>query len=395
MSDWVSTTLGQLISTSGGSIKTGPFGTTLKAGEYAQIGAPVVSVGEVGYGSLHINESTPRVPKTVTQRLPEYLLAAGDIVFGRKGAVDRSAWVKHEEAGWFLGSDGIRLRLPDSVNSRFVGYQLRSSETRKWLLQHAAGTTMASLNHRVLERVPLRLPSLHMQHAIAEVLGALDDKIAANTNLVQAADGLSAVIFSSMFQDFERRPLTDVANFVNGKAFTKGASGTGRVVVRIAELNSGIGGSTVFSDIDVPEQHLARHGDVLFAWSGSLTLHRWFRPEAIVNQHIFKVIPSNGYPEWCVYSLVANKLEEFRAIAADKATTMGHIQRRHLEEPAAVPSMTEINFRDTEMTALWERALLAEQESLSLAEIRDALLPELMSGKLRVKDAEKRVEEVL
>ena len=55
------------------------------------------------------------------------------------------------------------------------------------------------------------------------------------------------------------------------------------MVVRIAELNSGPGGSTVYNDVSVDEENLARPGDLLFAWSGSLTVRRWFRPEAIVN----------------------------------------------------------------------------------------------------------------
>jgi type I restriction enzyme S subunit len=189
--------------------------------------------------------------------------------------------------------------------------------------------------------------------------------------------------------------LTDVARFVNGKAFTKDASGTGRVVVRIAELNSGLGGSTVYNDIEVADQHLARPGDLLFAWSGSLTLHRWFRPEAIVNQHIFKVIPQRGFPIWCAYGLISRKLDEFKAVAADKATTMGHIQRRHLEELVDVPTRAVMESNDDEMTTLWNRALLAEQESLTLGSLRDALLPELMAGRIRVNDAEMTVEEVL
>jgi len=74
---------------------------------------------------------------------------------------------------------------------------------------------------------------------------------------------------------------------------------------------------------------------------------------------------------------------------------MGHIQRRHLEEPVSVPTMAQVEHHDAAMTALWERALLAEQESVGLAGLRDVLLPQLMSGKIRVRDAEKTVEEVL
>lgn len=164
--------------------------------------------------------------------------------------------------------------------------------------------------------------------------------------------------------------------------------GTGRVVVRIAELNSGIGGSTVYSDIDVPDQHVARPGALLFAWSGSLTLHRWFRKEAIVNQHIFKVIPNNGYPLWLVYELIRQKLAEFKAIAADKATTMGHIQRKHLEEPVPVPSRAQIAAKDELMTALWRRGLEAQVESEKLGAIRDSLLPHMMTGRLQANSVE-------
>jgi type I restriction enzyme S subunit len=243
---------------------------------------------------------------------------------------------------------------------------------------------------------PVAMPPLHEQLAIAEVLGALDDKIAANARVVATADALAATRLLAMLEvSGEQQPLSALAEFVNGRAFTKGATGTGRVVIRIAELNSGIGGSTVYNDIDVPEHHLARPGDLLFAWSGSLTVHRWFRPEAIVNQHIFKVIPADGYPLWCVNGVLRRKLSEFQAIAANKATTMGHIQRRHLDEEVPVPTRAQIQGNGAVMTALWQRALAAEVESLQLEQVRDTLLPQLMSGKIRVKDAEDMVSEAV
>jgi hypothetical protein len=65
------------------------------------------------------------------------------------------------------------------------------------------------------------------------------------------------------------QPLSSLARFVNGRAFTKDATGTGKMVVRIAELNSGPGASTVYNEIDVDGTNLARTGDLLFAWSGS------------------------------------------------------------------------------------------------------------------------------
>src|SRR2546429_286201 len=81
------------------------------------------------------------------------------------------------------------------------------------------------------------------------------------------------------------RPVSSLATFVNGGAYTNGATGSGRIVIRIAELNRGTGPSTVYNDIDVPDDRTARTGDLLMAWSGSLGVYVWLGPEAIVNQH--------------------------------------------------------------------------------------------------------------
>lgn len=104
--DWEVKSIAEL-----GAIKTGPFGTLLKASEYSgTVGVPLISVGEVGPGAFKVKEHTPRVPENVVRRLPQYVLQTGDIVFGRKGAVERSALVTKNENGWFLGSDGISVR---------------------------------------------------------------------------------------------------------------------------------------------------------------------------------------------------------------------------------------------------------------------------------------------
>lgn len=201
--EWRETTVGELIARDGGSIKTGPFGTVLKAHEYSRDGVPLISVGEVGYGSLRVHDKTPRAPREVVERLPDYLLEAGDIVFGRKGAVDRSAIVKAEQQGWFLGSDGIRLRLPRTCNARFVAYQLQTREAREWLLQHATGSTMASLNQAIIERIPLVLPSISDQDRLVGIVGCLDEKIELNRRMCETLEAMARALFKSWFVDFD------------------------------------------------------------------------------------------------------------------------------------------------------------------------------------------------
>lgn len=180
--------LGDIVRRERGSIRTGPFGTTLKASEYAAVGVPVVSVGEVGHGTFRVHKETRRVGPEVLKRLAVYRLNVGDIVFARKGAVDRSAVVRDGQDGWFLGSDGIRLRLgrgSRQVNPIYLGYALRAADVRRWLLRNATGTTMATLNQDLLERVPVWIPERREQDRIAYALDEVSD-------LIDALERLSA-----------------------------------------------------------------------------------------------------------------------------------------------------------------------------------------------------------
>jgi type I restriction enzyme, S subunit len=197
-------TIGALLDETGGSIKTGPFGTKLKASEYTPTGVPVISVGEVGFGRLRVHHDTPRVDETVSSRMPEFLLNAGDIVFGRKGAVERSAQVQPDEDGYFLGSDGIRIRLNvEECDPKFISYQLQTPAHRSWMIQHAAGTTMPSLNEGIIRRIPIVLPPIAEQKAIAAVLGALDDKIELNRRMNATLEAMARALFQSWFVDFD------------------------------------------------------------------------------------------------------------------------------------------------------------------------------------------------
>lgn len=362
----------------------------VQPGSARETGVPVVRAGDLRSGRINVLNPL-RVTPEISARHARTVLRGGEILFAVVGTVGETAIVPIELAGWNVAR-AVAVLKPHGVSTRWLEYALQSPSVKRQIDSYLNTTVQPTLNLADLTRLILPRIPLPEQQAIAEVLGALDDKIAANTALAERADELAHRTFLSL-TSANKVPLSTTAEFVNGKAFTKGASGTGRVVIRIAELNGGIGGSTVFSDAVVDDKHVARAGDVLFAWSGSLTLHRWFRDEAIVNQHIFKVIPREGHHPWLVYELLRQKLPYFKAIAADKATTMGHIQRHHLDKVVEIPSLSDINRSHPLMSGLWRSALQAEQESLTLAATRDALLPQLMSGKLRVRDAEAAASE--
>ena len=285
--------------------------------------------------------------------------------------------------------DFVNWVCNDDLNPNYLRFALvaETDSIRRW----ATGSTHKTLYFPEAKAIHLLMPDRKTQDAVAEVLAAFDDKIAANRRIVASADTLRTALWEEWTDNASLIPLSSIARFVNGKAFTRDATGTGKVVIRIAELNSGIGGSTVYNDIDVAEEHLARPGDLLMAWSGSLTTARWFRDEAIVNQHIFKVIPFDKKLMWATASALDTKMVEFKSIAAGKATTMGHIQRHNLDEPVSWPELTDA--QQDLGDSLWMRALQAERENERLFATRYELLPLFMSGRISVSDFGTRVEQ--
>lgn len=383
-------TLGELLDETGGSIKTGPFGTVLKAAEYSRSGAPVISVGEVGHGHLRIHERTPRVPDDVVERLPEYRLRSGDIVFGRKGAVDRSAWLRAHEDGYFLGSDGIRVRVGNGADSRFVAYQLQSSRLRDWLIQHSAGTTMASLNQPTLERVPLRIPELVEQRGIAEVLGALDDKIAANAALVRTCDELAAALTRSSLSAEESR-LGDIADVVMGSSppgTSYNESGAG------APFNQGVRDFGVRNPANrvwtIAPVRMAATADTLVSVRAPVGRTNLAAEATCIGRGLAAVRARDGRAMTLFH--VLRDQPDVWAPFESEGTIFGSINKQQLAGVrVGVVLADRAHWLEKQLEAIEARISSALRESDQLACTRDVLLPLLMSGKIRVNDAERIV----
>ena len=146
------------------AIKTGPFGTQLKASEYVEHGTPVLNVRNLGFATVN-TEKLEMVSDETLERLSAHKLMTGDIVFGRKGAVERHAYISEAENGWMQGSDCIRLRvLSDRINPRYM------------VSMCSHGTTMASLNQKIIEKIVFPLPSREVQDRIVSILLSLDEK---------------------------------------------------------------------------------------------------------------------------------------------------------------------------------------------------------------------------
>jgi type I restriction enzyme S subunit len=200
---WKVCTLGESEKRGEIELTTGPFGTQLKAAEYVENGTPVINVRNIGLGEIR-DEKLEYLSSITVNRLLKHLLKSGDIVFGRKGAVDRHAFIKKKQDGWFQGSDCLRLRVvTNDIEPRFLSYCFLIPEHRQWMINQCShGATMSSLNQDVLKRILLRIPPISTQRKIVSILANYDGLIENNSQRIAILEEMARRIYEEWFVNF-------------------------------------------------------------------------------------------------------------------------------------------------------------------------------------------------
>jgi type I restriction enzyme S subunit len=358
----------------------------------------------------------------------------GDLIFTQRGTLGQVAIVpSHRYDRYIVSQSQMKLTVnSDIADVLFVYYYFKAPQQQDYIKRSTIQTGVPHTNLELLRTTPVILPPLLEQRAIAGVLGALDDKIELNRRMNETLEAMAQAVFKSWFVDFDpvrakaqgrrpacmdaatarlfpdsfvdsvlgeipkgwrTRPLDEIAAFLNGLPLQKFPATGERYlpVIKIAEMRRGCTGASDRASINIPREYVVEDGDILFSWSGSLAVCIWAGGRGALNQHLFKVT-STRYPNWFCYQWIRHHLPDFQAIAAGKATTMGHIQRYHLHDAFAVTPPDQLLSRiDGVMAPTLRRTTLAWLESRSLAALRDTLLPKLLSGEIRVKAAEKMV----
>jgi type I restriction enzyme S subunit len=281
---------------------------------------------------------------------------------------------------------------PSLVAPGYLVAYLAHPLTKGYMESFNAGGSRRAITKGHIESFQVPLPPLNEQKYIGVMLGTIDKKIELNRRMNETIEAIARAIFKSWFVngDMPRSSSLDaVADFLNGLALQKfPPTGKGDLpVIKIAELRRGNTMGSDFASSEMPAEYVVKDGDVLFSWSGTLEVVIWCGGKGALNQHLFKVT-SHKYPKWFYYFWIKEHLQAFQAIAASKATTMGHIQRHHLTEAqVAVPSEERLREGDALIGPMVNRIIGNSLESRTLATLRDALLPKLMSGEIRTRDA--------
>jgi type I restriction enzyme S subunit len=151
-----------------------------------------------------VEDGIARITEEDANRLGQHRLRAGDIIYSRRGDVEKRALIREREEGWFCGTGCLRVRLGSGiVDPLFASLFLGHPSIREWIVRHAVGATMPNLNTAIMSSVPFALPPLAEQKAIAAVLGALDDKIELNRRMNATLEAMARALFQSWFIDFD------------------------------------------------------------------------------------------------------------------------------------------------------------------------------------------------
>jgi type I restriction enzyme S subunit len=279
---------------------------------------------------------------------------------------------------------------PKLASNYYLYYWLKGNT--EYLNSLGTGTTFAEISGSVIKDIEITLPPLKEQQAIAEVLSSIDDKIDLLHRNNKTLEEMAETLFRQWFvegakEDWEEYPLDNLAEYLNGLALQKFPAVKGQPTIpaiKIREMNQGLTDSTDRVSPDIPEKYLVYNGDILFSWSGSLDVIIWSEGTGALNQHLFKVIPKI-LPKWLVYFATRLFLPDFRDIANDKATTMGHIQRHHLSDAKIkLPDFSCIPQYDKIIDPIFSKLLQNKEQINKLKSLRDSLLPKLMTGQVRV-----------
>ena len=359
-------------------------------------GVPVIKVNNLIDG-LHSKGELDVTTKENDEKYSRTRLEGDELIVSVVGTVGKTAIVPKSFRGCNLVRAVAMIDIKENWLSRWVKYYIDSPAGQAYIEQNLNTTVQATLNIKTLVDMPIPFLKEDEMRKIVTILEAIDRKIECNQQINDNLYAQVKAIFSENFLNLDFLPdgwktgnLLDIADYLNGLAMQKYRpkdGETGLPVLKIKELRQGIcDASSELCSPSIKSEYIIHDGDIIFSWSGSLLVDIWCGGTCGLNQHLFKVT-SNNYDKWFYYLWTAHYLDRFIAVAADKATTMGHIKREELEKAEVIiPSKCDYKRIRTLIKPLFDLIISNRIENRKLTALRNILLPKIMSGEIDVSD---------
>lgn len=412
-----------------------------KTSDFVQSGIPFVMASDLREGRVDLL-SCAHITEEQARSLRKGFAKQGDVLLSHKATIGRTAIVQVNEYPFIMLTPQItyyRIQDDSRLSNRYLKYYFDSRSFQKIFETWAdAGSTRAYLGITAQGKLPIILPSIDFQERIVETIAPLDDKIELNRRMNETLEAMARAIFKDWFVDFgptrakaegrepylapeiwnlfpatlddddkpegwETQSVIDQAEWVNGAAYKNmhfGDAPDALPVVKIAELKAGVTSNTKHTNTALGEKYRIVDGEVLFSWSGnpdtSIDTFIWTGGDAWLNQHIFAVRDNGKRSPAFLYTMLKRLKPEFAEIARNKQTTgLGHVTKQDLKRMQIhVGSVSILSKFDDLVGPIHSRLRLNLYENNALSSTRDLLLPKLMSGEIRLREAEQAVEAV-
>lgn len=405
-------------------------GDWIETKDQSPTGYRLIQIGNIGVGRFRESGKPKYVSEDTFRRLRCTKIEIGDVLVARMPDPTGRAWCVDARIPDSITSVDVAIVRtdPTRLDAKYLAYFLNEKSTLSFIASQQTGSTRQRIKRSDLASLEILTPPLPTQKAIANFLTNLDKKIAINNALSKTLEDIARTVFKSWFIDFDPvkakmageapvgmdaetavlfpdsmedselgevpagwvpRPLDSIAEYLNGLAMQKFPvvdDSDVLPVIKIAQLRAGHTQRADLASGSLDPRYIIEDGDILFSWSGTLEVKHWTGGKGALNQHLFKVTGTT-VPDWFAYFATRSFLDEFRAIASSKATTMGHIQRRHLTEAClAVPSSDLLEQASEVIGPMISLRIELLRQNKTLAKLRDSLLPRLVSGELEIPD---------
>lgn len=404
------TTLLDICDNANGHIQTGPFGSQLHQTDYSIIGIPVIMPKDIIDG--YVSEATiARVSSDWVEKLSRHKVSEGDIIYSRRGDVGRCAYITDKEAGWLCGTGCLRVSVDQGLAyPRYVYYYLKQASIVGWVEKHAIGATMLNLNTTILGEVPMQLPSLPVQHRIADILSTYDDLIENNRKQIKLLEEAAQRLYKEWFVDL-RFPGWETTPFVDGlpEGWTQSCLSEAIDFNPTVKLEKGAARRTVpmsalsTSSMEIDESQVTEtqsstgakfsNGDTLLARitpcleNGKTAFVSLLDDgETAVGSTEFIVMRSKNLNPYMVYCIARS--DDFRQIAINSMTGADGRQRVQTDKLELIayklPKRELVDTCAQIMSPMFDRIKVLDKQIIQAQQARDALLPKLMSDEMEV-----------
>lgn len=407
MGEWKEYSLGDIA-----EVQTGPFGSQLHQSDYKLIGTPIITVEHLGENKI-IHQNVPLVGEEDRQRLIKYTLQEGDIVFSRVGSVDRRVYVTKDENGWMFSGRCLRVR-PDNkkVHPKFLSYYFGQESFKETIRRIAVGATMPSINTTILSEVDVSLPDFDYQLNIASILSSLDDKIDLLHRQNKTLDQLAETIFRQWFVNHSTR-LGKLGSLIEstfggewGKEISEGEYNFPVNCIRgtdIADLQTGLANRTPLRFVKEKKYKSIEMqiGDLVMEISGGSDdqstgrtilindeVKNLFNYPLVFSNFCRLIRPTNS--EFALYLLCYINLlydqGDFFNLENGSSGIRNFDYKAFLYElEYEIHDQSQIIKFDKSVKHFFEKINKNKFQIRTLTQLRDTLLPKLMSGEVRVK----------